>query len=323
MTTMVRISRNLYPNYTSHDSLDSHVTSRPNPDNSIITSAAYLLFYRRRTTPPKTNLGGPFFDQLFSSDTNNPNASSDSGPDSRQVSPSGEGRLVDNSSRNGSSSGFRGVGPVRQAGDGGLGGAARSDNEELPEYEEHLPGLQVVNPSHGMDVDEGIGDMEDDTRRFGTGGSSLGNYHRDTPNWSFENLGNDDDDNAQFVNSYPSGAAGHSSMRGVSRPLTQHEAMSRGGGFDEDENLFDDDNASVGRAPSSRSNGPGLGDASDDEGEVRGQRLTFRSTPERENSPAGDEHVPFMVEGKGLGHGREEEDEEKVVDIRVDDGDGA
>ena len=308
--------------FVTHGSPDSHVTSRPSPENSIITSAAYLLFYRRRTTPPDIHLGGPFFNQLFSTEPNNQNTSSES--DSRQVSPSGEGRLVDNFSRNGSSSGFRGVGPARQAGDGGLGGAARSDNEELPEYEEHAPGLQVVNPSHGMDIDEGIGDVEDNTQRFDTGGRSLGNYHRDTPSWSFENLDNDDD-NTQFIDSYPSGAAGPSSMRGVSKPLNQHEAMNRGGGFDEDENLFDDDNASVGRAASSRSDdGPGLGDASDDEGEVRGQRLTFGSMPERGNSPAGDEHVPFMVDGKGLGHnGEGGGEEDNVVDIRIEEGDGA
>lgn len=54
-----------------------------------------------------------------------------------------------------------------------------------------------------MDIDEGIGDVEDNTQRFDTGGRSLGNYHCDMPSWSFENLGNDDDNNTQFIDSYP------------------------------------------------------------------------------------------------------------------------
>lgn len=213
---------------------------------------------------------------------------------------------------------------------------ARSSSEELPEYEEHAPGLQVV-PHSRMDLDEGIAGIENDTQPF-SGGGSLGDYHRDTPNWSFENLGNDEDDEStQFVNAYPSGAAGPSSMRGVSRPVNQQEAMDSKGGFDDDENLFEDDNASMGRPASSRSDeGPGLGDASDDEGSTMGQPLRFRGTSERENSPAAANiHVPAMRKANGMRHGEaakeedeeedEEDEEDKVVDIRVDaeEGDGA
>ena len=334
--------------------LDSTATPRPNPSHSLITPAAYLLFYRRRTTPPATNLGGPFFDELLSSDQ----AASSSAPNSRQTSPSGEGRLVDSFSRNGSSSAFRGVAPAHRAGvGGGLEGVAPNGNnveydEELPEYEEHTSGLQVVkhHSAHagGMDLDEGIGDMEDigadadeqthDRRGGGGGRSHYGPYQRDEPAWSFGPLGSnpEEDENDAFTASYPTGATGPSSMR-ISRPLTQQEALGPDttGYEDEDEDLFDNGgNASIGRAPSIGSDAPGFMDASDDEGAPRrGQDIHFVGmggvgTSGRSNSPADEgeeERIPLIVPETDLvSQGRQqEEEEEKVVDIRIDEGDGA
>ena len=367
---MVRLQR--YDPRPVHDPLkdsniisDSSVSRRSDPERSVVSSAAYLLFYRRRPTPPNTILGGPFFEELFSasSDLNNPN-DSDSTPNSRQTSPSGEGRLVDSSSRNGSSSGSHGVGRARQreVGGGGLGGVARSGNnnssEELPGYEEEEggPGLQVVNQQYNNNIsldDEGVGDMEDDDTQPITGIRGLASYHRDEPNWSFEHLGHNHEDEYEddpLSTSYPTGP---SSMRGMSRPLTQQDALAptgggagAGAGYHEDENLFegeddDDDNASVGRAPSSRSDAPGMMDASDDEEEVEegaqtGEALKLGTPPQRgNNSPVvngaegeEEEHIPFLGEAHALRGDEDfpgeegEEEEDKVVDIRIDGPEG-
>lgn len=116
-------------------------------------------------------------------------------PGSRATSPSGEGKRLDDSSRNGSSSAFPGVEAVHQAGGGGPTGAAQRTgvDDDLPAYgpqderagtptiesndaEEDAPTLESIN----AEEDEGIGMGE--TEFFST--SVLFN---DQPKWSFEN----------------------------------------------------------------------------------------------------------------------------------------
>lgn len=97
---------------------------KSNPD-CVVTSAAYLLFYRRRSSVP---LGGPFFEQII-----DPAVNADEEPEtessSRAESPStraGEGQRLDGSSRNGSSSALPAA-AVHHAGDGGLEGMSLMD----------------------------------------------------------------------------------------------------------------------------------------------------------------------------------------------------
>ena len=138
-------------------------------EESAVTSAAYLLFYRRSS---EGTLGGPFFEQLAGS---SPSASQ---ADSRAPSPSaGEGKRLDDSSRNGLSSALHAAGAGPQAGDGGPAGqVVMADGDELPTYSS-----AVHNTRMDLDgVDEGIG-MEDD--------ESLGNGYSYGPHpsatWSF------------------------------------------------------------------------------------------------------------------------------------------
>lgn len=135
-------------------SVDTSVTKLHNQKNpqKVVTSAAYLLFYRRRSTIP---LGGPFFERLLSGGET---ATSDSQPDSRAASPSGEGRRLDDSSRTGSSSAFQGVGAAHQAGGGGLTGTTHQRtgvDDDLPAYGRDPQGFETMD----LDEDEGIGGM--------------------------------------------------------------------------------------------------------------------------------------------------------------------
>ncbi|PGH15185.1 hypothetical protein AJ79_02550 [Helicocarpus griseus UAMH5409] len=153
---------------------DSHVSKRNNP-SSVVTSAAYLLFYRRRSDAP---LGGEYLARV-TEEANNPGlADSDSQSDSGAPSPSGEGRRLGGSSRNGSSSALTGAGATHQAGDGGLRGGiqAKDNDDDLPEYSEHAHGYGAQYPIGDMDLeDEGYDDS------IGTG-INFSNH----PSWSFD-----------------------------------------------------------------------------------------------------------------------------------------
>ncbi|KUL90716.1 hypothetical protein ZTR_00004 [Talaromyces verruculosus] len=116
---------------------DSHVSKAINPAK-VVSTAAYLLFYRRRSDRP---LGGKLLQEITEASTR---ANSDDESDSRAASPSGEGRRLVDSSRNGSTSALAGAGAAHQAGVGGSQAGLRvrsvevdsSDNEEeLPPYE--------------------------------------------------------------------------------------------------------------------------------------------------------------------------------------------
>ena len=130
----------------------------------MVTRAAYLLFYRRRS---EKSLGGPFFEQLFSKDAEvEAEADGTSAPTSRMHSPSqsaaGEGRRLDDFSRTGSSSAYRGAGAVHPAGGGGRAGAAAKStsspmasiqDDELPSYSDDLQHLDP-QPLLGLNLDE-------------------------------------------------------------------------------------------------------------------------------------------------------------------------
>ena len=212
---------------------------------AVVTPSAYLLFYRRRASQP---LGGPFFEQLISAAQN---PSSDSHDPPRTESPPGEGKRLDDSSRNGSSSALRGVGAVHQAGGGGsmVGTVERRTgvDDELPGYE--VPQSGTLE-SMELEDNEGIG---------GIHAQFPANPYRSTPNWSFDSLNADQE------------------MQG----MTQIIAAPPGSDQDQDEDLFDD--GVSGKAASSPSSGRDriLVDFAEDEGTTAG---AF-GTPARRSSP--------------------------------------
>ncbi|KAL8833514.1 MAG: hypothetical protein Q9170_004231 [Blastenia crenularia] len=173
-------AKNFYDGkWYEYNAPDSQVSRRANPQ-SVVTSAAYLLFYRRRSDHP---LGGPFFERIINDTEDSP---SESQPTSRNGSPTGEGQRLDGSSRIGSSSALRGVGAAHQAGGGGDGLIATRTgvDDDLPGYSGdqydglHEPTLET------MDLDEGLGDIYAPLDHY------VGNSLR--PSWSFGQLPNEE-----------------------------------------------------------------------------------------------------------------------------------
>ena len=158
--------------------LDSSV-SRPIDPQNAVTSSAYLLFYRRRSDRP---LGGKILEEITESSTRPASSESDSQEESRPPSPSGEGRRLGGSSRNGSSSALAGVGAAHQSGDGGLriGAQKNRDEDNPPEYSN--------SPSYGERSMGGTGMNFDDEDEFGSG--ALGDPFRvsNLPSWSFNRV---------------------------------------------------------------------------------------------------------------------------------------
>lgn len=113
-----------------------------------------------------------------------PNSDVDSQSESRGQSPSGEGRRLGGSSRNGSSSALTGVGAAHQSGDGGLptGTQTKSGDDDWPPGYTNVPSfgeqsLDRATQSEGMNFeDEEIG-----------GGTQPSPFRPqdDTPSWSF------------------------------------------------------------------------------------------------------------------------------------------
>ncbi|KAL4875074.1 hypothetical protein BJY04DRAFT_211562 [Aspergillus karnatakaensis] len=153
---------------------DSSV-SRPIDPQNAVTSSAYLLFYRRRSERP---LGGKILEEITESSTRPGSSDSDSG-ESRGPSPSGEGRRLGGSSRNGSSSALAGVGAVHQSGDGGLriGTQKSRDEDSPPEYSNNLSyGERSLGGTEGMNYYE-------DT--YGHDGLDSTLRPHTPPSWSF------------------------------------------------------------------------------------------------------------------------------------------
>ena len=145
------------------------MVNKTNIASHIVTSAAYLLFYRRRSEGP---LGGPFFENLMS-ETGHSGEDQTSQNDSRNQSPSaltGEGKRLDDSSRFGLSSASHGVGAGHQAGGGGLEVATSMEaitddmGDELPDYSVHDPNTDA--PFVSMETDD-LDGSEIDRPSFG------------------------------------------------------------------------------------------------------------------------------------------------------------
>ena len=264
--------------YMTNMSQDSMVSRRPNPQ-VVVTAAAYLLFYRRRATHP---LGGPFFEQLITSPSQ---PSSQSQPASRASSPAGEGKRLDDSSRNGSSSAFTGVGAIHQLGDGGLAAAGTAQrrtgvDDELPCYSENNIDTLVHSTLESMevdDVDEGIADMN---------GASFNLARGTHQRWSFSNLSNPGDDTSI---------------------LTQRVVAAPPGSEGDTEDLFDDDSTKANNSPSD--DGRRLADFVDDDGTTSGAFGPFLPG----SSPIPD--IPPPIEDF-----EEEEEELAVAEVRLTDG---
>ncbi|KAL4864841.1 hypothetical protein BDV12DRAFT_175600 [Aspergillus spectabilis] len=164
---------------------DSSV-SRPIDAQNAVTSSAYLLFYRRRSEKP---LGGKVLEEITESSTRP--GSSDSGSqegESRGPSPSGEGRRLGGSSRNGSSSALAGVGAAHQSGDGGLRigiQKSRDEGDSPPEYSNSLSyGEQSLG---GTDRLEGM-IMNYDEDDYGSGALANPLRPHTPPSWSFNRV---------------------------------------------------------------------------------------------------------------------------------------
>ena len=170
--------------------LPDSMAAKVSDPEQVISSAAYILFYRRRSS---TSLGGPAFEQSVH-EMENPVESSGSQSASRNQSPSavsatGEGRRLEDSSR-GFSSASHEAGAARRAGNGGrlqdLGtrggmGAVSNDHDAAlqgdADEDETLPGYTQddPNPVQSMELDD-----------IDAAGSSALPF--EVPSWTFETL---------------------------------------------------------------------------------------------------------------------------------------
>lgn len=134
------------------ETIDSQVTQR-NP-NTVVTYAAYLLFYRRRTPYP---LGPPYLQELVHSTWVEPSEDAEptSNSSSRGTSPSGQGKArgLDGPSPSGSSSAFRtaAAGATARRGASAAKGPLRMTTEE----EDELPRYEDVE-DEGIGMEEGL-----------------------------------------------------------------------------------------------------------------------------------------------------------------------
>lgn len=167
-------------NWESANASKDASVSKQTSTAKIVTSAAYLLFYRRRSAVP---LGGPKFQEIFDRYNNQSEAADE------DMLDSGEGqRLGQGSSHRGSPSASTGAGLTLPQGSRGL---ASITDSELPSYQE-----SVAN----------AGDADDD-----------GEMSTSLP-WSAETLRNsiecDGEDEGIGLGDYDSGMAGMTSVIG-------------------------------------------------------------------------------------------------------------
>ncbi|KAL8775233.1 MAG: hypothetical protein Q9209_000239 [Squamulea sp. 1 TL-2023] len=225
-------AQNFYDkSWYDYNEADSAVSRCRNPQN-VVSTAAYLLFYRRRSDHP---LGGPFLESIMSGAED---SAADSQPTSDTASPAGEGKRLDDFSRNGSSSALRGVGAAHQAGGGGGGRIVRRTgvDDDLPSY----PGIEAPEATlESMDLDEGIADIYAPLNPMSPYGS--GGIHQ---SWSFSQLENNENQ-LQIVRA-PAASENNS-----------------------EENLFDGDSTKAATSPSSEA-GDRLAEFADDEGTTSG-----------------------------------------------------
>ncbi|PVI05610.1 UCH-domain-containing protein [Periconia macrospinosa] len=203
---------------------------------SVVTTAAYLLFYRRRSAGP---LGPPALQEIVNKwrdpDMTDGDEEND-GASSRNDSPAGNGLRLDGSSRNGSSSAFAtGAGALRGGGSAGAGslvlsGAAAGtpgvDDEELdpPPYDEGFsePSLDlaaVYAPLHNATQSTwNFASLTDDAPMQGEDGDDAASDQVNAgDDESLEDRMQDfDNDREEFVNADFEAGGGHG---GATTPL--------------------------------------------------------------------------------------------------------
>ena len=268
------------------------MASKKNNPNSVVTSAAYLLFYRRRSPKP---LGGPFFESILSTSDDQESDDQLSHDHSRNESPSaqaGEGKRLDDFSRNGLSSALAGVGAAHQAGSGGPQDGMTSKGKAIAPARE--PGL----PDYSQELHDGEQTLESMEVDEEPAILRLGAADAQRPQWGFGNLGSADV------------------------------------GEDMEEPLFDDASTkAMSSGEASSSDKRPLSDFGET-GETWEETSLKYGTPEdsglleRELSMAVDEE-PLLLDssamGMGMGmlpRGPKNRDEEEVVEVRLEDGEG-
>ncbi|KAI4198856.1 MAG: hypothetical protein LQ350_005005 [Teloschistes chrysophthalmus] len=215
-------AQNIYDK-TWYEYNDSQVNRRS--PGAAVTSAAYLLFYRRRSEQP---LGGPFFERIMNGSDESA-AESDANADS--AFPPGEGKRLDGSSHNGSSSALRGVGAAHQVGGGGDALTARRTgvDDDLPSY-----------PGQEMELDEGVADIYGPLSHIGQSP-----IHE---SWSFSRLPNEQEQ-----------------LQVIRAPAASEDGGEDGGS----ENLFDGESTKAASSPPSE-DADRLAEFADDEGTTSG-----------------------------------------------------
>ena len=182
--------------------IDSSVSKTKNP-NSVVTQAAYLLFYRRRSEVP---LGGPRFKEILDAYDNHQDSQDEDAGDSGE-----DQGLGGNSFLSGSSSALTGAGaahrrPNHGSASAGMTTVSPAQLESLPAYKSHeehdddaaplLTQDAVMNdglPIDSIEEDEGI-DMNDEGMSYNNmnyntmGSSGAGPYGSTT--WDFAGLAN-------------------------------------------------------------------------------------------------------------------------------------
>ncbi|KZF21658.1 UCH-domain-containing protein [Xylona heveae TC161] len=302
---------------------DSHVSKRHNPE-SVVTPAAYLLFYRRRSDKA---LGGPFFEQILEEAYQEPESPSSSRPESPAPQGAGDGRQLDDSSRSGLSSALAGAGAAHQnqnsngmnenqqtsaiqlrSGNGETSLAHQKQNNENqpPSYSHQLPAGEQTLEAMDMD-DEGLGGSSYGTAPDGSSGyNSYGgpHYMSNQPAWSFESIGHE--------------------------PTAAPPASDDGG----EEDLFDggSDRAANGSSDGFSDAGNRMQDFADDEGVLGG----FDSTPQRRSltsTPVDDLPTPFSnravtttkevhVSAAPVTPERDDNEDLPVAEVHVEEGEG-
>ncbi|EXJ95222.1 ubiquitin thiolesterase [Capronia coronata CBS 617.96] len=142
---------------------DSHVSAKTDP-RSVVTSAAYLLFYRRRS---EHALGGPRLQELLESGSHG-EADSDAAAGSRESSPvAGEGRRLGDSSHNGLSSAYTAGRGHRVGADGSAAEEESQDRDLLavgdspptllgPPADEDLPSYQDALDDEAVAMEDNV-----------------------------------------------------------------------------------------------------------------------------------------------------------------------
>lgn len=158
-------------------------------------------------------------------------SAAESDPNSDSAFPPGEGKRLDGSSHNGSSSALRGVGAAHQVGGGGDALTARRTgvDDDLPSY-----------PGQEMDLDEGVADIYGPLSQLGQSP-----MHE---SWSFSRL-----PNAQ------------EQLQVIRAPAASEDGGEDGGS----ENLFDGESTKAASSPPSE-DADRLAEFADDEGTTSG-----------------------------------------------------